>query len=263
MSLPPPSAGASVLITGASSGIGREIACVLAGRGYSLALVARRRERLDELAAQLGNEYSVTADVVPLDLSDSAARARLVKLLTREPLAGLVNSAGFGTSGLFHQLPLDRQREQIVVNALALAELTHSALPGMVERGAGAILNIGSIAGFQPVPGAAVYSASKAFVQTLSEAVHEELRGTGVSCTVLCPGPVATDWWEIAGESTPAGLLQVTTPREVAEAGVAAMINGQRRVVPGLLPKLVGLGGRLAPRRLLLPALRRANSTRR
>jgi short-subunit dehydrogenase len=262
MSLPKPSTDSTVVITGASSGIGNEVSRALGRRGYPLVLIARRRERLDELANELRKEHSVRVDVMPLDLSDGAARAELIGRISGDTVAGLVNSAGFGTSGPFHSLPLDREREEVIVNVVALMELTHAALPGMIDRGVGAVLNIGSIAGFQPLPGAAVYAATKAFVQTFSEAVHEELHGTGVSCTVLCPGPVATEWWEVAGEGTPGGIAQVS-PRDVAEAAVAGMLKGKRSVVPGLVPKAAGLGGRFTPHRVLLPALRIAAARRR
>ena len=262
MSLPSPTDGTTVVITGASSGIGEHIARGLAERGYSLTLIARRRDRLDALSDELRTARSISVDVVPLDLNDAAARARAVEQLRATPVAGLVNSAGFGTNGLFQDLPADRERDQVVLNVLALTELTHAVLPQMIERGAGAVLNIGSIAGFQPLPGAAVYSATKAYVQTFSEAVHEGLHGTGVSCTALCPGPVPTEWWDIAGERPPGGSIQVSV-HDVAEAGIEAMREGKRLVVPGLLPRLTGLGGRLTPRGLLLPALRRAATRRR
>src|SRR5579875_726104 len=238
MSLPKPSNQATVVVTGASSGIGTELARGLACRGYPLLLVARRRERLDELAAELRNQYSVRVDVMPLDLAKSRGRAALADLIRQDPIAGLCNSAGFGTSGAFHELPIERETEQVTLNALALMELTHAALPGMIERGAGAVLNIASIAAFQPLPGMAVYSATKAFVQTFSEAVHEGLHGTGVSCTVLCPGPVPTEWAQIAdAEHVNIGFAQVS-PRDVAAAAIAGMVAGKRSVVPGLVPKV-------------------------
>ena len=262
MSLAAPSGDAAVVITGASSGIGLEIARGLARRGYPLMLVARRRDRLHDLAGELRHVHRIAVDVVPLDLGDSKARAELLGRLHGQPVAGLVNSAGFGTNGRFQSLPWDRERDQVIVNVLALTELTHATLPAMISRGSGAVLNIGSIAGFQPLPGAAVYSATKAYVQTFSEAVHEGLRGTGVSCTTLCPGPVPTEWWEVAGEQLPGRATQVSAG-DVAEAGISAMLDGKRVVVPGLLPKLTGLGGRFAPRALLLPALRVAAGRRR
>jgi uncharacterized protein len=261
MSLARPGAGSTVVITGASSGIGQEIARGLARRGYSLTLIARRRDRLDALADELCTGRSVSVDVMAVDLTDGAARASVIDRLRTGQVAGLVNSAGFGTNGLFQTMPLGRERDQVVLNVLALTELTHAALPQMIDRGSGAVLNIGSIAGFQPLPGAAVYSATKAYVQTFSEAVHEGLRGTGVSCTALCPGPVPTDWWEVAGEKPPGGIAQVSA-EDVAEAGIEGLIGGKRLVVPGLVPKLTGLGGRFTPRALLLPALRRAAARR-
>ena len=256
MSLPKPDNQTTVVITGASSGIGAELVRGLARRGFPLLLVARRRERLDELANEVGEENSVAVEVMPLDLSDGGARGELAARLRDEPIAGLCNSAGFGTSGLFHELPIERESEQVTLNALALMELTHAALPGMVERGAGAVMNIASIAAFQPIPYMAVYSATKAFVQTFSEAVHEELHGTGVSVTALCPGPVPTEWAEIANAerfSIPAAQV---SPRDVAEAAIGGMLVGRRSVVPGVVPKAVSASGRYAPRTLLLPALR-------
>jgi len=262
MSLPEPSAEATVVITGASSGIGTELAEGLARRGYPLLLVARRRERLDDLAEQLRGKHDVTVEVTPLDLNDANARAQLAERIAGDPTAGVCNSAGFGTSGMFHELPIEREREEVTVNVLALMELTHAALPGMIARGAGAVLNIASIAAFQPLPTMAVYSATKAFVQTFSEAVHEELHGTGVSCTTLCPGPVPTEWADIAdAQHYSIGIAQVS-PRDVAEAAISGMIAGNRSVVPGLVPKAASLAGRFAPRSLLLPALRTIRSLR-
>ena len=262
MSLPKPNNQSAVVITGASSGIGTELARGLARRGYPLLLVARRKERMDELAGELRDQYSVGAEVQALDLSDPAARQQLSERLRSEQIAGLCNSAGFGTSGVFRNLPVERESEEVVLNSLTLMELTHAALPGMVERGAGAVLNIASIAGFQPMPYMAVYSATKAFVQTFSEAVHEELSGTGVSVTVLCPGPVPTEWGEIANAERFSISIAQVSPHDVAEAAIAGMVDGKRSVVPGLVPKAVSLGGRFMPRTLLLPGLRIGNRLR-
>src|SRR6202042_2556936 len=136
---------------------------------------------------------------------------------------------------------------------------THAALPGMIERGAGAVLNIASIAGFQPIPFMAVYSATKAFVQTFSEAVHEELHGTGVSVTALCPGPVPTEWADIANANRFSIPIAQVSPRDVAGAAIAGMLAGKRTVVPGVVPKVASSGGRYVPRSLLLPAIRIGN----
>ena len=244
MSLPAPHIAGTVVITGASSGIGAEIARGLGRRGYHPVLVARRADRLRDLADELARDHRVRAEVLPLDLADAAARAELVQLIAaRSPV---------------QSLPVARESEQVTLNALALMELTHAALPAMIARGSGAVLNVGSIAGFQPVPDGAVYSATKAFVQTFSEAVHEGLHGTGVSCTVLCPGPVATEWWDVAGADRSAVGFAAASATAVAEAGITAMQHGKRLVVPGMGSKLMGIGGRLTPRRILLPALRRA-----
>ena len=258
MSLPAPHVASTVVITGASSGIGAEIARGLGRRGYHPVLVARRADRLRELADEVTREHRVRAEALPLDLADGAARTELAELITDRSPAAVVNCAGFGTNGAFQSLPLARESEQVTLNALALMELTHAALPGMIARGSGAVLNVGSVAGFQPLPDAAVYSATKAFVQTFSEAVHEGLHGTGVSCTVLCPGPVATEWWDVAGADRSAVGVAAMSATAVAEAGITAMQHGKRLVVPGVGPKLMGVGGRLMPRRILLPALRRA-----
>jgi uncharacterized protein len=262
MSLPEPNSDAIVVVTGASSGIGAELARGLARRGYPLLLTARRRVRLAELSDELRAKDSVAVEVMPLDLRDQAARAQLIERIGSAPIAGLCNSAGFGTSGLFHRLPVQHEREEITVNALALMELTHAALPGMVDRGGGAVLNIASIAGFQPIPGMAVYSATKAFVQTFSQAVHEELHGSGVSCTVLSPGPVPTEWAEVADAHQFSIPIAQVSPAEVAEAAIEGMLEGTRSVVPGLVPNIVGLAGRFTPRSVLLPAVRLFNESR-
>jgi uncharacterized protein len=260
MSLPQPNSDAIVVVTGASSGIGTELARGLARRGYPLLLTARRRDRLAELCDELRANHSVAVEVMPLDLRDRAARAQLIDRIGSAPIAGLCNSAGFGTSGLFHRLPVQHEREEIIVNALALMELTHAALPGMVDRGAGAVLNIASIAGFQPIPGMAVYSATKAFVLTFSEAVHAELHGTGVSCSVLSPGPVPTEWADVADAHQFSIPIAQVSPGEVAEAAIDGMLEGKRSVVPGLVPNIVGLAGRFTPRSVLLPAVRLFNA---
>ena len=198
----------------------------------------------------------MAVEVLPLDLIDSRARAQLVERVSSEPVAGVCNSAGFGTSGAFYELPIEREREEVTVNVVALMELTHAALPGMVDRGVGSVLNIASIAGFQPMPNMAVYSATKAFVQTYSEAVHEELHGTGVSCTVLCPGPVPTEWADIADAHQFDIAIAQVSAHDVAEDAIHGMLAGKRSVIPGLVPKAASLGGRFTPRSILLPALR-------
>jgi short-subunit dehydrogenase len=258
MSLPSPVPSTEVIVTGASSGIGTELARRLAGRGHHLAIVARRRDRLDLLAEELRALNGVKITVHARDLGDAAQRQALIEEIEAagRQVVGLCNCAGFGTSGRFTSLPLDRELEQVEVNAVAVVQLSHVFGGQMVRHGAGAILNVASIAAFQPLPGLATYSATKAFVQTFSEALSEELRGTGVSCTVLCPGPVATEWADVAGaQAVMFGPARVS-PKAVAAAGVEGMEQGKRSVVPGLIPKAMAAGGRFAPRTILLPAAR-------
>lgn len=258
MSLSKPAAGVDVLVTGASSGIGTELAKGLARRGHHLVLVARRKQRLEALAEQLRAEHGVEVEVLAYDLGDRAARAALVEELRgrNRLIDGVCNCAGFGTAGMFAKLPLEREVDQAELNAVAVLELTHAFLGDMLRRGAGAVLNVASIAAFQPIPSMATYSATKAFVQTFSEAVHEELHGTGVSCTVLCPGPVETEWSEIANaDAVMIGPAKVSAEK-VAEDAIVGMEQGKRSVIPGVVPKAIAAGGRFAPRSLLLPGLR-------
>lgn len=257
MSLPKPQPNVDVLVTGASSGIGTELARGLARRRHNLVLVARRKERLEELATQLRAEHGVEVEVIARDLGTREGRAGLVEeLQARARLIGAVcNCAGFGTAGEFARLPLDREQAQVELNAMAVLDLTHAFLDEMTRRGEGAVLNVASIAAFQPIPSMATYSATKAFVQTFSEAVHEELRGTGVSCTVLCPGPVETEWAEIAKAEAVMIPGTKVSPQKVAEDAIEGMEEGKRSVVPGIVPKAMAAGGRFTPRSLLLPGL--------
>jgi uncharacterized protein len=256
MSLPSPAPNDTVLVTGASSGIGAELARLLAARGHHLVLVARRRERLDELATELRARHGVEVEVHECDLADDAARAGLIDALQGGPkrIAGLCNNAGYGTFGKFWELPREVEADMVRLNVLALVELTHAFLPAMVERGSGAILEVGSLAGYQPLPTNATYAATKAFVQSFSEAVSAELSGTGVSLTVLCPGPVATEFGEVAGVGDLEGSLPgfvSQSPGDVARAGIEGMVKGKRVVFPSLPHQVVAQAGRLAPRTLL------------
>jgi short-subunit dehydrogenase len=256
MSLPAPAPNTTVVVTGASSGIGAELARELSRLGHHVTLVARRRERLDELAAELGE-----ATAQPADLADVAGRGELLGVLRNSGRAviGLCNNAGFGTFGRFWELDPDTEAQQVSLNVVALHELTAAFLPPMVNRGAGAILNVGSVAGVQPLPGNATYAATKAFVNSLSEAVHTELKGTGVSCTVLTPGPVRTEFIDVSDGADLEGRAPSftwQTPQDVARQAVDGMVRGRRVVTPGLAIKLASTSGRLTPRPLLLPVMR-------
>ena len=258
-----------MLITGASAGIGAELARQLAGRGHNVVLVARREQRLRELAEHLRLMHGVHADVEPCDLADAEARRALVaRLLAGErEVAGVCNNAGFGTVGTLLEADLEREQRRRPRERRGRAP-PHRRVPGADGASAARapILNVASTAAFQPLPGFATYAASKAFVQSFSEAVHAELGGTGVSVTSLCPGFTHTEFGEAADaqeeeRALPEFLFQEAP--EVARCGIEAMIAGRRTAIPGLHNRASMLGGRLVPRSLLLPVVRRVNAARR
>lgn len=244
------------LITGASSGIGRELALQLARKGHDLVLTARRAEALQELASQIASTHSAAVHVHAADLADPAAPEELVRFLDAGGLTVdvLVNNAGFGQLGLFRDIPLERERSMVQVNDLAPLELTKRLLPGMVERGRGRVLNVASTAAFQPGPGQAVYYASKAFLLHWSEAVAEELRGTGVTLTALCPGATSSEFFAESGMARTPVLLDrmpKMSTEKVARVGLRGMERGRRIVVPGLMNRMMAFSYRLFPRRLV------------
>ena len=242
-------AQAVALITGASAGLGVDFARQLSARGQRLVLVARRKDRLDALAAELGN-----ARAVQCDLSEPGAAAALIADLAAhgERVDLLVNNAGFGLTGRFAQLDGARQRQMIDLNCGALVELAHAVLPGMTERKAGAILNVASTAAFQPGPGMAVYFATKAFVLSFSEALHEEMKPHGIAVTALCPGPTATEFGEVAGFGGSAVIDKLSTESAaVVTAGLAALDRRRAVVIPGFVNNAGAQGHRFLPRSLL------------
>jgi short-subunit dehydrogenase len=258
MALPDPAADRTVVVTGASSGIGEQLARRLTDLGHGVTLVARRRDRLDALADELRRTAGTQVTVHAVDLADDAARARLIAALEDVDVAGLCNNAGFGSYGPFAELPLDRELEMVRLNVLALTHLTGAVLPGMLARGSGAVLNVASVAAFQPLPTMATYAATKAFVQAFSEAVHTEVDGTGVSVTTLSPGPVPTEFGETAGATgfDDATAAVSVDAHEVAVQAIRAMVAGKRTVTPGLAARAMTFGGRYVPRSVLLPASR-------
>jgi short-subunit dehydrogenase len=235
----------ATLITGASAGLGVEFARQCRARGDTLVLVARRRDRLEALAAELGQSHVLAAD-----LGEPGAAARLfgdVAALGLE-VETLINNAGFGLTGRFAELDLGRQLEMIGLNVRALTELCHIALPPMLERGKGGILNVASTAAFQAGPYSAVYYASKAYVLSLSEALHEEAKGRGVHVSALCPGPTATEFFEVAG--SPDGKLakRATDPKAVVAVGLAGLAKNKAIVIPGGANRAGAFASRLLPR---------------
>lgn len=237
----------TALVTGASSGIGESFARILAGRGADLVLVARRADRLDELARELVERYRVGVEVLAADLTDPGERGAVEARLREEPVELLVNNAGYGAFGAFAELPLDDQLREIELNVVALVRLTHAALPAMVERGRGGVLNVASMAGLAPSPGSATYGATKAYVSAFSESLHAEVAAGGVHVTALCPGFTRTD------EESAAGLLWLRR-RDVAEAGLDAVSAGRALCVPGAQYKAVLPALRVMPRPLLRAA---------
>lgn len=229
------------MITGASAGIGRAFAEQLAGRGYDLVVVARDTARLDALAKELDATRGASVEVLTADLSAgqgiAAAEARVID--DERPIDLLVNNAGFATVGRFHDLPISREISEIGLNVVAVARLTHAALPGMVARGRGGVINVASIAAYQPTPLNATYGATKAFVSSLSQAVHEELKGTGVNCMVLCPGFTRTEFQARAGidsSEVPNFLWQDATT--VVGHALGAFDKGKAVCVPGGLNRV-------------------------
>lgn len=243
------------LITGASSGIGLELARLHAARGGDLVVVARRRERLEALAAELASAHGVQVHAVPLDLSkpESAAQVSAEVDARRLEVDYLINNAGFGGHGYFHERDWSSDRAMITVNVLTLTELTRWLLPGMLRRGSGRILNVASVAGFVPGPFQAVYYATKAYVISLTQALASELAGTGVTATVLCPGVTDTEFARVADvEEVRAFTGPVADPVSVASYGYEAMLAGKVIAVPGLGNKVAAhIVPRILPRRMV------------
>jgi short-subunit dehydrogenase len=263
--LPQPKPSSTALVTGGSSGIGHEIAAELAARGHNVVLVARRKDRLSELAAELSRQHGVRAEAVGADLSKAASVARLPGRIESLGLDVeiLVNNAGFATNGPFHEADQARELEQVRVLVEAVVALTGAFVPGMVARGRGAVLNVASTAGMQPLPYSAGYAAAKAYVLAYSEAIHHELAPHGVTVTALAPGPVYTDFWEISGWQVAGGrTFEQAVPRpawisahDAARAGVDGLASGSRVVVPGLRMRAAMEASRYIPHAIKLPAI--------
>jgi uncharacterized protein len=266
VSLPQPSDNSAALITGASGGIGAEIARELARRGHNVVLVARRKPRLQALAEELSEEFGIRAETIASDLAKPASRSRIQGRLTELGLDVeiLVNNAGFATGGAFYASDPARELEQVQVLVEAVVVLTSTFLPAMVRRNQGAILNVASTAGMQPLPYAAGYSAAKAYVLTFSEAIHQEVQGHGVTVTALAPGPVETEFWNIAGWQAGGQSFERAVPspalisaKDAAAAGVEGLEAGKRVVVPGLPMRAAMLASRYIPHAVKLPVVER------
>lgn len=261
MSIPIPADDGTCLITGASAGIGAEFARLMAERGYNVTLAARRIDRLTELAAEIEETHEVSAVAVACDVTDAAQRKELLDSIAARGsrVDILINNAGIGTAHGFLADSTETQIRQIEVNVIALTALTHMVLPDMIERGSGAILNVGSTAGFQPMPRQSVYAASKAFVNSFSQGLAQELRETGVSVTVLCPGPVRTEFFgedqERFESDSPGWAWQDAD--ECAREGIDAMFKRKRVHVPKAVNKAGALSAKFTPSRLTVEVLDR------
>ena len=261
MSLPPPGPDRAAVVTGASSGIGTEIARELSARGHQVVLVARTESKLQALADEITGGGGL-AHVLPADLSDRAARAALLGRVESLGLVPdvLVNNAGLSTLGPVSKADPDAELNMVEVDVASVVDLCTRFLPGMVERGSGALLNVASTAAFQPLPGQAAYGAGKAFVLSYTQSLAGELRGSGVTATALCPGPVETGFGEKAGftdeeahDALP-GFMWIDAV-DVAKKAVAGMDKGKLVVIPGVANKMGAMFSQVTPRSLLLPIL--------
>jgi short-subunit dehydrogenase len=260
--LPSPAPAATCLITGASSGIGAALAGELAARGYGVTLVARREGRLRSLAASLASAYGVRAEALPCDLADPADRAALADQVSRLGLRVdlLASNAGLGSHGRFSELDPAGEVGQVRVMCEASVQLCGIFAPPMVQRGAGAILIVGSISAFQPVPNTATYGAAKAFLLSFGEALHSELRGSGVAVTTLCPGPVRTEFFKPGVEHPSERIIPAPlwkSPEAIARAGIQGLSRNRRVVIPGAAARLLAAGGRFSPHLLQLRVVER------
>ena len=257
MALPATDPGSTALITGASSGIGAALARELAGRGFGITLVARREEPLREIAAELSGRHGVRVEAFACDVGEPAGRDELAAKVEASGLrvAVLANNAGWGTYKPFAEVERERVLAEVRVNGEAVVDLTARWLPGMVERGEGAVLVTASTAAFQPLPGNAVYAAGKSFALSFAEALHQEVRGRGLTVTALCPGPVKTGFQDASdahdfSSNMPKPLWR--SPEQVAAAAVEGLERGKRVVVPGVPNRLLGTIGRLSPRAVVV-----------
>jgi uncharacterized protein len=246
----------TALITGASSGIGAAFAEALAAAGLDLILVARSEDKLRALAKQLAEVHARRVEVVTADLSlaGSAAKVHAAAQALGMPVDLLINNAGFGTVGAFHKLDAERERQEVMLNAAAVVDMAHAFLPDMLEHESGAIINVASMAAFQPIPYMSVYAGTKAFVLSFSQSLRGELRNKGVKVLAVCPGPVDTPFFEATGAEGLRGTVpkaSMVTADQVVRESLRALRAGRSFVVPGIAFKLAAMGTKFMPRDLL------------
>ncbi|WP_394941229.1 SDR family NAD(P)-dependent oxidoreductase [Psychromicrobium sp. YIM B11713] len=248
--------GKTILITGASSGIGQAFAEKFASLGAKLVLVARSEDTMNALAATLKQKHGTEARVISLDLSVPGAAAELLKQIPA--VDGLVNNAGFGTHGLVQDLDQDKVNQEIQLNCGALVDLTQKYLPGMLAKKDGLVINIASTAAFQPIPKLAVYGATKAFVLSFTQALWAELQGTGVRALAVCPGATSTNFFEVAGEGAAVGTMRSVD--DVIKTTFKGLDKNAHTVVDGAMNGATAFFGRIAPRKLVMSAVSRMMS---
>lgn len=266
MAIPSPAPDRTCIVTGASSGIGAEIARVLSARGHGVTLVARRLDRLEDLAGELADRHRVRTEVVVADLIEPDQRRAVIDAVVERGLTPevLVNNAGFSTTGPVTEIDPGHEINMLRVNVEAVDHLCGLVVPGMIERGRGAVLNVASTASYQPLPGQAGYSASKAFVRTYSTALAGEVAARGVTVTTLCPGPVRTEFADVSGmedhdEQNPLPDAMWVSAEDVARVGVDALEAGTLVAIPGPANRALAALAHVTPRQLLLPLLTRSH----
>ena len=260
VSVPSPHPDARAVVTGASHGIGEALAAELAARGHNLIITARREELLNDLAARLADKHHVTVEVRPADLAEATARAALRDELASRQISILCANAGAATIGPVSQLDAAGERDLVQLNAAGVHDLVLAVMPGMLERGSGGILMSGSTAGNAPIPNNATYAATKAFINSFSESLHWELRGSGVHVTLLAPGPVRTFTVESVDEATTSKLVPDylwVSPEQAAKVSLDGLARNKMRVVPGLPAKVMSVTNQYAPRSIIAPIVGR------
>jgi short-subunit dehydrogenase len=245
------------LITGASAGFGAEMADILAEKKFNLILTARRADKLEKLKNELEKKYEINAHVITMDISGIGSANKLYDEVDKlgVTVSVLVNNAGYGKTGSFADLDPEVDTNMLMLNIITLTELTKKFIPGMLERKRGWILNVASTGAFQPGPYMSTYFASKSYVLSFTEALWQELKGTGVSATTLCPGPTDTGFMErseLGGSIVTKGIFLYKSPRKVAVKGIDAMFSGRRTIVVGVVNNILLWVGKIIPRRLTL-----------
>ena len=246
----------TVLITGASSGIGYELACIFAADNYNLVLIDKNEEKLTQISQEFPQKYNVSVKILAKDLSIPASRDEIFATIQQASIQVdiLVNNAGFGTYGLFYQTDLNAELDMIQVNAACVTHLTKLFVKDMVKRGYGKILNVASTAAFQPGPMMTVYFATKAYVLSFSEAIANELEGTGVTVTVLCPGPTASGFQQAAAmeDAKIANSARMMDTRTVAQIGYRGLMANKTVVIPGVMNRILAQSIKFSPSRKLV-----------